>query len=1220
MAARNAVLVITKRVSPSVDLLKVALSRTTVNPTLTHHTAAKTPRTWSQFDGHLRPFSTSSTSAHLNELRPRSLHSLVQANRSTALANGNGQANYLVSGSSFALSRRSLSSTARVLKDKKDDGKGDDGKSGSDGKDSGSGSSSSSGSEGGSAGSGSGSGSSGGSSGSGRGGDRKITKFTFDVGSGGPSTSILENGLSKPAIPEVYPQVLTLPIGRRPLFPGFYKAVVIKNPAVANAIKELMKRGQPYVGAFLLKDEELDIDTVTSMDQIHSVGVFAQITTVFPASAGSDEGSITAVLYPHRRIKIKELLPPLILPDGSEAPREGLMVKEAGEEGEKAQAVTLKVDDESSAISSEASSTAVEQVTGAESTAIEGSTVEDMSSASSSTVPKEAHHLPTTFLAKEYAVTLANVENMIDEPYNRKNQVIRAITSEIVAVFKDIASLNPLFRDQIANFSMSQSAGNVFEEPAKLADFATAVSQGDPEELQSVLESLSIEDRMQKALLVLKKELMNAQLQSKISKDVENKIAKRQREYYLMEQLKGIKKELGIESDGKDKLIEKFKEKSVKLAMPEQVKKVFDEEITKLEHLEPAASEFNVTRNYLDWLTNVPWGVRSPENYDIRHATRVLDEDHYGLKDVKDRILEFIAVGRLRGTVEGKIICLAGPPGVGKTSIGKSIARALDREFYRFSVGGLTDVAEIKGHRRTYVGAMPGKVVQALKRVQTENPLILIDEVDKVGRGHQGDPASALLELLDPEQNGSFLDHYMDVPIDLSKVLFVCTANVLDTIPGPLLDRMEVIQLSGYISDEKVAIASRYLAPTAKQAAGLEEANVNLHDDAIEALIKNYCRESGVRNLKKQIDKVFRKAALKIVQDLPDVERVVPVKKEDKDEKVAKDDEKDSNSILSDFIKKVPDETLLDDEEAARQNKQSEKDSADKKSSKDKDENKEVKLEIPSSVHVDITAENLKDYVGPAIFQADRLYDATPAGVVMGLAWTSMGGSALYIESCLDGGISEKSRPNFLRTGQMGDVMKESTSIAYTFAKNLMGRRFPENRFFNKAAIHLHVPEGATPKDGPSAGITMTTSLLSLALNKPLDPTIAMTGELTLTGKVLKIGGLKEKTIAAKRSGVKTLIFPQANLPDWEELPDNVKEGVVGVPAAWYEDVYKVVFGDSISEEEGNGVWNKELPGGEEAEEDIDNREPRKDETHKRKSKKVEAASPGVSWKEMLKW
>lgn len=475
--------------------------------------------------------------------------------------------------------------------------------------------------------------------------------------------------------------------------------------------------------------------------------------------------------------------------------------------------------------------------------------------------------------------------------------------------------------------------------------------------------------------------------------------------------------------------------------------------------------------------------------------------------------------------------------------------------------------------------------------------------VDKVGRGHQGDPASALLELLDPEQNGSFLDHYMDVPIDLSKVLFVCTANVLDTIPGPLLDRMEVIQLSGYISDEKVAIASRYLAPTAKEAAGLDDANVTLHDDAIEALIKNYCRESGVRNLKKQIDKVFRKAAFKIVQDMPEVERVEPKKKET--------DSKDGdNNPFAGIVKDIPDETLLDDTDVLKQ-QESEK----------KEEDKKSKVAISSDVKVDITADNLKDYVGPAVFQADRLYDATPAGVVMGLAWTSMGGSALYIESCLDGGLTEKSRPNFLRTGQMGDVMKESTSIAYTFAKNLVGRRFPENRFFNKAAIHLHVPEGATPKDGPSAGITMTTSLLSLALNRPLDPTIAMTGELTLTGKVLKIGGLKEKTIAAKRSGVKTLIFPQANLPDWEELPANVKEGVTGVPAAWYEDVYKVVFGDSVSESEGNNVWHKELPGGEDADDEVDNREPRKNETRERKSKKEEGGDGArIDWNNKLRW
>ena len=428
--------------------------------------------------------------------------------------------------------------------------------------------------------------------------------------------------------------------------------------------------------------------------------------------------------------------------------------------------------------------------------------------------------------------------------------------SELINVFKDIAQLNPLFRDQIANFSVSQSASNIFEEPDRLADFAAAVSQGEITELQAVLEAENIEDRLGKALVVLKRELINAQFQSKISRDVESKIQKRQREFYLMEQLKGIKKELGLESDGKDKMIEKFKTKITQLSIPDPVRKVIDEEISKLSTLEQASSEFSVTRNYLDWLTSIPWGQHSTENFSLPHATKVLDEDHYGLKDVKDRILEFLAVGKLRGTVEGKIICLVGPPGVGKTSIGKSVARALDRQFFRFSVGGLTDVAEIKGHRRTYVGAMPGKIVQALKKVQTENPLVLIDEIDKVGKGYNGDPSSALLEMLDPEQNSAFLDHYLDVPLDLSKILFVCTANMLDTVPAPLLDRMEVIEVSGYVADEKAAIAERYLAPQAKEASGLKDANVTLSPEAIEALIRSYARESGVRNLKKHIEKV----------------------------------------------------------------------------------------------------------------------------------------------------------------------------------------------------------------------------------------------------------------------------------------------------------------------------------------------------------------------------
>jgi Lon-like ATP-dependent protease len=895
----------------------------------------------------------------------------------------------------------------------------------------------------------------------------------------------VEKALQKATVPDVYPQVMAIPIAKRPLFPGFYKAVTVRDPHVVAAIQDMIKRGQPYIGAFLFKDENADRDTIESMDDVHDVGVFAQITSAFPVHG--EEGALTAVLYPHRRIKMSALIPP-DQSKGTEAKKDGA----SADPNAVPEPIPLKPTKEES----------VQEKKGDVVASFEEGAVLQKNADSPS--PYE----PTSFLRK-YLVSLVNVENLVEEPHDPKSPIIRAVTNEIVNVFKEVASLNSLFRDQISTFSMSQSAGNVMQEPAKLADFAAAVSAGEVSELQDVLGTLNVEERLQKALVVLKKELMNAQLQSKISKDVESKIQKRQREYWLTEQMKGIRRELGIESDGKDKLVEKFGEKANKLAMPEAVKKVFDEEINKLAHLEPAALEFNVTRNYLDWLTQIPWGQQSAENFGIKNAMTVLDEDHHGLKDVKDRILEFIAVGKLRGTVEGKILCFVGPPGVGKTSIGKSIARALNREYYRFSVGGLTDVAEIKGHRRTYVGALPGRIIQALKKCQTENPLILIDEIDKVGRGHQGDPASALLELLDPEQNNSFLDHYLDVPVDLSKVLFVCTANMTDTIPRPLLDRMELIELSGYVADEKMAIAERYLGPAAKELAGLKEVDVNLSKEAIEELIKSYCRESGVRNLKKQIEKVYRKSALKIVQDL-------------------------GESVLPE------EEALTDEGKAALE--ESKKDKSDVKDTSENIENEttpvpRVSLKVPDTVHVTIDKDNLKDYVGPPVFTSDRLYDTTPPGVAMGLAWTQMGGAALYVESILESALNPSSRPGLTTTGNLRAVMKESTAIAYSFAKSVMAKNFPENHFFDKAKLHLHCPEGAVQKDGPSAGITMATSLLSLALNKPLDPTIAMTGELTVTGKVLRIGGLREKTVAARRAGSKMIIFPNDNISDWLELP-----------------------------------------------------------------------------------
>ncbi|KAK8028833.1 Lon protease-like protein [Apiospora marii] len=923
-----------------------------------------------------------------------------------------------------------------------------------------------------------------------------------------------DKALQKPAVPDVYPQVMAIPIAKRPLFPGFYKAITIKDPNVSAAIMEMMKRGQPYVGAFLFKDENADDDIIRNADDVYDTGVFAQITSAFPVHG--EVNSLTAILYPHRRIKLSTLIPP-----GSPE------TKKADAEPEIPDPIPSKTDEEAQR---EKKGDVV-------------ASFEEGAVTPKKTETQTEKYEPTSFLRK-YPVSLVNVENLTEQPFDPKSQVIRAITNEIVNVFKEVATMNSLFRDQISTFSMSQSTGNVVAEPGKLADFAAAVSAGEPVELQEVLASLDVEERMQKALVVLKKELMNAQLQSKITKDVEQKITKRQREYWLMEQMKGIRRELGIESDGKDKLVEKFKEKADKLAMPEAVRKVFDDEINKLAHLEPAASEFNVTRNYLDWLTQIPWGQRSAENFGIKNAMTVLDEDHYGLKDVKDRILEFIAVGKLRGTVEGKILCFVGPPGVGKTSIGKSIARALNRQYYRFSVGGLTDVAEIKGHRRTYVGALPGRVIQALKKCQTENPLILIDEIDKIGRGYQGDPSSALLELLDPEQNSSFLDHYMDVPVDLSKVLFVCTANMTDTIPRPLLDRMEVIRLSGYVSDEKKAIADRYLAPAAKELAGLKGADVTLSDEAIDELIKSYARESGVRNLKKQIEKIYRKSALKIVQDLG--EEALP-----------------------------EEEALTEEGKAAMEEAQKEKEKDNKDpvtseaSEQETTEKPRVALKVPDTVHVTIDKENLKDYIGPPVFTSDRLYDVTPPGVTMGLAWTQMGGSAMYIESILQSSLRPSSRPGLEITGNLKAVMKESSTIAYSYAKSMMVQEFPDNHFFDKAKIHLHVPEGAVQKDGPSAGVTMTTSLLSLALDKPISPTVAMTGELTLTGKVLRIGGLREKTVAARRAGCKMIIFPEDNMSDWLELPENIKEGIEGRPASWYKDVFELVFPD-IDRELGN--------------------------------------------------
>ncbi|KAK9478904.1 Lon protease C-terminal proteolytic domain-containing protein, partial [Lipomyces japonicus] len=922
-------------------------------------------------------------------------------------------------------------------------------------------------------------------------------------------------------VAEDIPEVMVLPIVSRPLFPGFYKAVVLRDDTHIEAVKELNRRGHPFVGVFLNRESSPETEIVNSDDDVYHNGVLAQITSIFPQSDIKDvnqKEGLTIVLYPHRRIRINKINYPKDFP----------II-------EKAEVMPVESDKNES----------------------------DVTSFDVVTPDKQTDEFQDKpWLSLRGKVTTAEITNRPDDTVDKNDATVRAIVSEIVSLLKEISAMNPLFRDQITAFTLSLSTGNVFDEPTKLSDFAAAVSAGELDELQELIDTTNVPDRLQKGLVLLKKELMNAKLQSKITKDVENRIQKRQREYFLMEQMKGIKRELGLESDAKDKLIEKFTERKAKLNMPEAAERVFSEEINKFSTLETSSSEFNVTRNYLDWITQIPWGVTTADAFSLKNAKHVLNEDHYGLDDVKTRILEFIAVSKLRGNVDGKILCLVGPPGVGKTSIGKSIARSLNRQFERFSVGGLADVAEIKGHRRTYVGALPGKIIQSLKKTECENPLILIDEVDKLGRGHNGDPASALLELLDPEQNNNFVDHYLDIPVDLSKVLFVCTANVTDTIPRPLLDRMEVIEVSGYITDEKKAIASRYLAPQAREKSGLKDVEVNLTPEALDVLIKDYCRESGVRNLKKQIEKVYRKAALKIVEDVGEPEEVAAAAAVETVEVVQTDEAKPEEAKAQ---QEQPKEELKDEAAAATAETASTTITTIKP------------LVVPSSVHIDITAENLKDYVGPPTYNTDRIFeDSIPPGVVTGLAWTSVGGTVMYVESVLESALEKSKTGSFKQTGMLGDVMKESTTIAYTFARNFIALNYPKNTFFDHAKIHMHCPEGATPKDGPSAGVTISTSLLSLALNRPVEPLVAMTGEITVTGRVLRIGGLREKTVAARSNGAKTVFFPYANLADWEGLPDNIKQGLEGVPVRYYHELFARVFG-LLTTEQGNRAWAAEL-------------------------------------------
>lgn len=673
---------------------------------------------------------------------------------------------------------------------------------------------------------------------------------------------------------------------------------------------------------------------------------------------------------------------------------------------------------------------------------------------------------------------------------------LKAYSISIISTIKELLKLNPLFKEELQIFL----GHSEFTEPGKLSDFAVALTTASREELQDVLETFDIHRRIDKALILLKKELDISILQSNINKKIEATINKSQKDFFLREQLKTIKKELGIEKEDKSIDREKFDARIKERKIPPDVLKVINEELDKLSMLEMQSAEYGVARGYLDWLTIIPWGIMSHERHELIKAEQILAKDHYGLEDIKQRILEFISVGKLAGGVKGSIICLVGPPGVGKTSIGKSIARALNRKFYRFSVGGMRDEAEIKGHRRTYIGAMPGKLIQALKSCQTMNPVIMLDEVDKMGKSFQGDPASALLEVLDPEQNSEFLDHYLDVRVDLSNVLFIVTANVLDTIPEPLKDRMDIMRLSGYIMQEKLEIAKKFLIPRNRKEMGLKASEVSFTKEAMRVIINGYAREAGVRNLENQIKKILRKLAMKIVKDHQALQR------------------KHAKIKVATGKKKRP-------------------------------------LVLPPIRH-SITPNNLKEYLGKPLFTSDRFYERTPVGVCMGLAWTALGGATLYIESIKVPG--EKTAMKL--TGQAGEVMKESAEIAWSYLNSAIHKYAPGYTFFEKSQVHIHIPEGATPKDGPSAGITMVTSLLSLLLDTPVLDNLGMTGELTLTGKVLPVGGIKEKMVAARRSGLKIIIMPKDNMRDYDELPEYIRKGLVVYFVEHYDEVTKIAF------------------------------------------------------------
>ena len=644
----------------------------------------------------------------------------------------------------------------------------------------------------------------------------------------------------------------------------------------------------------------------------------------------------------------------------------------------------------------------------------------------------------------------ARVENLEDR--EAKDIEVEALMANLIGLFERIVKLSPFLPQEFGAMAKTVS------EPGVLSDIVASVINSPIEEKQKLLEILDVKERLREVTRLVNHQVEILELGSKIQSQVKDDMDKSQREYYLRQQLGAIRKELGETDDGKVE-VEEYRAKIEKKNLPEEAKKEAERELARLSKMHPSSAEYTVAATYLDWMTALPWNERTEDNLDIKKARRVLDEDHYGLEKAKKRIIEYLAVRKLKPDSKGPILCLAGPPGTGKTSLGHSIGRALGRKFIRISLGGIHDEAEIRGHRRTYVGALPGRIIQGIRRAESNNPVFMLDEIDKVGSDFHGDPSSALLEVLDPEQNFSFADHYLDVPFDLSHVMFITTANILETIPPALRDRLEVIELSGYTIDEKIRIAQRYLIPRQTEENGLKPEQIRITKSAISKIITGYTREAGVRNIERELAAVCRGVASQIAEGV---------------------------------IEKTK-----------------------------------------------ITARDLHRFLGPVRITEEAAARTAKPGVVMGLAGTPAGGDILFIEA-----TTMKGKGGLTLTGQLGDVMKESATAALSFIRANAEALGIAKDFFEGTDIHIHVPSGATPKDGPSAGVTMLTALTSLLTNRTVKKDLAMTGEITLRGLVLPIGGVKEKVLAAHRAGVKTIILPKWNRKDLEDVPVKVRKEI----------------------------------------------------------------------------